>query len=175
MKIRMSGVSRSRTEPSCLREAKKHLVLLLLDPRCFFPSSGCCRVLVHRDASLSKEWLILFTVRARIDPPEIAHMLVLPFKLLLQVVLLRLVRFRRSVRRFIRATSNQQFRSFLHPRTSSLIYLPSLEFIPCSNLSLTRFLSSSMIFFLSHCCKFNISNVFVSRPSFISLSICASV
>ena len=98
-------------------KVKKHLVLLLLDPRCLFPSSGRCRVLVHGNASLSKEWLVLFTVGARIDPPEIPHMLVLPFKLLLQVILLRLlVRFRRPDRRLVRATSNQQqFRSFLRP------------------------------------------------------------
>lgn len=158
----------------------KHLVFLLLNPWRFFPSSGCRGILIHGNAALFKEWLVPFTVATWIDSAEIAHMLVLPFKLLLQVFL-RFVKLRCADRRIIRTVPNSRSELPLYPetnygtRTFPLIYLPSFVFIPWSNLSLTRFLSSSIIFFLSHCCKFNISNVLISRPSFTSLSICASV
>lgn len=163
-----------------LRKLMKHLVFLLLNSWRFFPSSGCRGILIHGNAALFKEWLVPFTVATWIDSAEIAHMLILPFKLLLQVFL-RFVKLRCADRRIIRTVPNSRSELPLYPgtnygtRTFPLIYLPSFVFIPWSNLSLTRFLSSSIIFFLSHCCKFNISNVLISRPSFTSLSICASV
>lgn len=56
-----------------------------------------------------------------------------------------------------------------------LTYFQSFPFIPWRSRSLIRFLSSSIIFFLSHCCRFNILKVSVSNSSFTSLSIRASV
>lgn len=98
---------------------KYYLVFFLLNPRRFFPGPRRCGVLIYRNATLSEKRLILFTVRARIDSAEIAYMLVLPFKLLLQVIFFRLIRFRRADRRIIYATSNERFKLSLDPLQSN--------------------------------------------------------
>lgn len=166
-----------------------YFVLLPLDSRRFLPRSRRHRVLENRERVLYEERLIFIPVRARINSSEIAHMVVFPLELSLHIVVLALLEFRRSRRvdlsardaynasQFIIYTANVCRISYdiqLSPESMRIIYV-SLLLMPCRSRSLIRFLSSSIIFFLLHCCRFNMSKVSINNPSFTSLSTCASV